>query len=470
MHIDSNITAKDLSKPVARLFELAQQKVRLLDRSWDASKGTPVFTVEGKYTTRGWTEWTQGFQYGSAILTFDATGDRELLDLGRKQTLDRMAPHVTHIGVHDHGFNNLSTYGNLRRLMREGRIEHNAWEMHFYDLAIKASGAVQAARWSGVPVPKTSARLAHSTGLGYIYSFNGPHSLFVDTMRTIRILGVAWQLGHKLMHENDRAADLLKRAVLHGLCTNQYILFHGEGQHTYDVAGRTAHEATFNRNDGSFRSRGTQQGYSPFSTWTRGLAWAMLGYAEELEFFATIDAGKFEASVGLKKSDVVAAFESAARETCDHYLNDCAASDGIVYWDDGAPGLAKLGDWKLRPADPFNDYEPVDSSASAIAAQGLTRFGRYLGSAGAKYSAAGLAIAKRLLSDDYLATKPEHQGLLLHSVYHRPNGWDHVPADRKVPCGESSMWGDYHLLELGLLIARLADSSKPYLTFFDAKP
>ena len=39
-----------------------------------------------------------------------------------------MLPHVTHVGVHDHGFNNLSTYGNLRRLMLEGKIKHDEWE------------------------------------------------------------------------------------------------------------------------------------------------------------------------------------------------------------------------------------------------------------------------------------------------------------------------------------------------------
>jgi unsaturated chondroitin disaccharide hydrolase len=465
MQIDSTIQPKDLSSPLERLFELASQKVRLIDKSWDVSRGTPVFTIEGKYTTRGWTEWTQGFQYGCSILTFDATGDRELLDRGRKNTLERMAPHVTHTGVHDHGFNNLSTYGNLRRLMHEGKIEHNDWELKFYELAIKASGAVQANRWSGTPVGKTSPRIADSTALGHIYSFNGPHSLFVDTMRTIRILGVAWQLGHYLAHENDRKADLLKRAVLHGLCTNQYLVFHGDSEQTYDVRGRTAHEGTFNRSDGSFRARGTQQGYSPFSTWTRGLAWAMLGYAEELEFFATIDERSFESSTGLKKSAVIAAFESAAKATCDHYINDCAAADGIVYWDDGAPGLAKLGDWRSRPADPFNDFEPVDSSASAIAAQGLLRLGKYLGDA--KYAAAGLTTARMLLSDAFLSTANEHQGLLLHSVYHRPNGWDHIPKGRKVPCGESSMWGDYHLIELGVYLSRMARGER-YLTFYDA--
>jgi hypothetical protein len=471
MQIDSNITPQDLSSSLTRLFDLAGQKVRRIEQTWDSGKGTPVFTVAGKYTSKGWTEWTQGFQYGCAILVFDATGDQELLELGRKNTLQRMAPHVTHTGVHDHGFNNLSTYGNLRRLMREGRTPRNEWELNFYELAIKASGAVQAARWSGVPVREPSPKIANSSALGYIYSFNGPHSLFVDTMRTIRILGSAWQLGHKLMHENDRAADLLKRLVLHGLCTNQYVLFHGDSRHTYDVRGRTAHEATFNRNDGNFRARSTQQGYSPFSTWTRGLAWAMLGYAEELEFFKTIDDRAFEQSVGLKKADVAAAFESAARATCDHYIDGCAAADGVVYWDDGAPGLAHMGDWAGRAAEPCNDFEPVDSSASAIAAQGLLRLGRYLGETGKRYTSAGLAVAKRLLSDDYLATDPEHQGLLLHSVYHRPNNWDYIPPGRKVPCGESSMWGDYHLLELGVYLQRLAGGAgaggRPYLTFFD---
>jgi hypothetical protein len=466
MNIDNKIKPADLSKQLDRLFSIASKKVVDLDRTWDRSRGTPVFTVEGKYTTRGWTEWTQGFQYGCAIFCFDATDDRKLFILGRERTIGSMPPHVSHVGVHDHGFNNLSTYGNLRRLMREGRVKHDDWEHEFYEFALKISGAVQAARWSGAPVVTPSPHSANSPSLGYIYSFNGPHSLFVDTMRTTRILGVAWQLGHVLMHENDRKADLLKRSVLHGLATNQYIIFHGDSDHSYDVRGRTAHEAIFNRNDGNFRCRSSQQGYSPFSTWTRGLAWAMLGFAEELEFFKTIPDAKFKVSVGLSKRDVMKVYEQAAIDTCDHYMDDCAANDGIVYWDDGAPNLHKLGDWRSRDADPHNDFEPVDSSASAIAAQGLLRLGRYLGaSKGKRYTQAGLTTARVLLDEPYLSTDPKHQGLLLHSIYHRPNNWDHIPRGRKVPCGESSMWGDYHLLELAVYLNRLIDG-KNYLTFF----
>ena len=80
--------------------------------------------MKGKYTSRGWTEWTQGFQFGSALLQFDATGDERFLELGRRKTIELMAPHVSHIGVHDHGFNNISTYGNL--LAADARGEDSA--------------------------------------------------------------------------------------------------------------------------------------------------------------------------------------------------------------------------------------------------------------------------------------------------------------------------------------------------------
>src|SRR5215469_16676157 len=115
-HPTMNIDYTNLLPATQRVFDLASKKVRLIEQTWEKSRGTPVFTIEGRFTTRGWTEWTQGFEYGCAILAFDATDDRELLELGRKNTLRHMAPHVSHTGVHDHAFNNISTYGNLRRL------------------------------------------------------------------------------------------------------------------------------------------------------------------------------------------------------------------------------------------------------------------------------------------------------------------------------------------------------------------
>jgi unsaturated chondroitin disaccharide hydrolase len=452
MKINSKLKPSDLLPKIDRLWEASAAKIRSIENNFDLGKGAPVFTIRGKYTARGWTEWTQGFQYGAAILQFDATGERAFLEIGRRKTVDVMAPHVTHFGVHDHGFNNVSTYGNLLRLMNEGRIPESEWERNFYEFALKCSGAAQARRWTAI-----------KGGGGYIYSFNGPHSLFVDTIRSLRALAVGHRLGHVLMEENDRKISLLERLVQHAASTARYSVFYGEGRDAYDVRGRTTHEAIFNLNDGNYRCPNSQQGFSPFTTWTRGLAWAMVGFAEELEFLETISDAELKPFGG--RGELKALWLKAARATCDFYIAN-TASDGIPYWDTGALNIHKLGDWASKRSNPLNAHEPVDSSAAAIAAQGLLRLGHYLkGAAGARYRQAGLTVLETLFDEPYLSTDPRHEGLILHSVYHRPNGWDYIPRGQKVPCGESSMWGDYHAREVALYVQRLA-KGEPYLKFW----
>jgi hypothetical protein len=380
--------------------------------------------------------------------------------------------------------------------MGEGKIPHNDREQDFLELALKVSGAVQAARWT---------RLADGTG--FIHSFNGPHSLFVDTIRSCRALGVAHQLGHVLMAEQDARISLLQRLVEHTLNTARYNVYYGAGRDAYDVRGRTAHEAVFNTASGVFRCPNSQQGYSPFSTWTRGQAWAICGFAEQLEFIATLRERKIDlfpegavvpseltdflgigveevmsdaaagGNAGPIEAAVLKTFLKAALATADHFLAHCCA-DGIPMWDTGAPNLHRLPtDYLSRRSDPFNAWEPVDSSAAAIAAQGLWRIGKYLSTASpgphtapvagdaARYQLAALTIARTLFAEPYLSADSRHQGLILHSVYHRPNGWDYIAPGQKVPNGESSMWGDYHARELALLLLREAQG-EPYLTFF----
>ena len=87
--MDRPRAARDLLPKIEHLFTLSAGKIRALEHRWRPTDGAPVFTVMGRYQARGWTEWTQGFQFGSAILQFDATGDRAFLDLGRSQ--DRRA-------------------------------------------------------------------------------------------------------------------------------------------------------------------------------------------------------------------------------------------------------------------------------------------------------------------------------------------------------------------------------------------
>ena len=454
--ITDKLTVERLLPKITQLWELSAGKIRAIDASCPPGASSPVFTRAGKYTAQGWTEWTQGFQYGAAILQFDATSDEEFLALGRRRTRDLMVGHVTHFGVHDHGFNNISTYGNLLRLLKEGKIPFNEWEKHFYELALKISGAVQAGRWTEI-----------KDG-GYIYSFNGPHSLFVDTIRSCRVLMLSHMLDHQLYTENDRKINLLDRALKHIRATADYAVYYGEGRDHYDEWGRTAHEIIFNTNDGNYRCPNSQQGYSGFSTWTRGLAWAMLGFAEELEFVETL--GKEELTVFGDKDEIEAFMLKAAKATCDFFIAN-SPTDGIAYWDTGAPMLYKMGDYLNKRADPFNNYEPVDSSASVIGAQALLRLGHYLQLKGEeneakKYRQAGLTVLETLLNEPYLRKDPEHHGLILHSIYHRPSGWDYIPKGSKIPYGESTMWGDYHARELVLYIQKILDKQN-YYTFFN---
>ena len=452
IRIDPELEPEHLRPKLDRFWALSGQKLDLIEHEYDSEKGAPVFTAAGRYTSRGWTEWTQGFQYGSALLQFDATSEQRFLEIGRRHVVNEMAPHLSHTGVHDHGFNNVSTYGNLLRLMAEGRIPEHTWERRFYELALKVSGAVQASRWTAIE------------GGGFIYSFNGPHSLFVDTIRSCRVLMLAHLLGHTLMGEGDRRINLAQRALSHLCTTARYSVYYGERRDAYDTRGRTAHESIFNTNDGSYRCPSSQQGYSPFSTWVRGLAWAMCGFSEELEVLRVLPDADLDLEGG--RTRLTQTLLRAARATCDFYIENTPTC-GVPYWDTGAPQLHELERYLDRPADPLNPHEPVDSSAAAIAAQGLLRLGSYLGNEreGRRYHQAGVRVLDTLLGEAYLSVDPCHHGLLLHSVYHRPNGWDYSPPGAKVPRGESSMWGDYHLREAALCLQRRLDGRGSYNFF-----
>ena len=214
------------------------------------------------------------------------------------------------------------TLTNLHKAL--GYVPHDPRELEFYDLAIMVSGAVQAARWTPT-----------ASGSGFIHSFNGPHSLFSDTIRSVRILCLAHRLGHMLMGEGDKPISLLGRAVEHVQTTSRFNVYFGQGRDTWDVPGRVVHESIFNTKDGNYRCPSTQQGYSAFSTWTRGLAWILCGYAEQLEFFRTVKPVELE-PLGVGKRAFVAMMEKAARATADFHIENSFA-DGVPFWDTGAP-------------------------------------------------------------------------------------------------------------------------------------
>ena len=202
--------------------------------------------------------------------------------------------------------------------MANGALPHDRWELEWCVQALRVSGCVQAARWTDL-----------GEGEGYVHSFNGPHSLFADTIRSMRSLALAHRLGAALHAEQDRRVSLLERWAAHLRATARYSVYYGEGRDIYDVLGRVAHESLFNPVSRTYRCPGTQQGYSPFSTWTRGLAWVLLGFSESLEFLRALDAAERAAVQG---PALEAMMLRAARATADFYIEHTSL-DGVPPWD-----------------------------------------------------------------------------------------------------------------------------------------
>ena len=76
---------------------------------------------------------------------------------------------------------------------------------------------------------------------------------------------------------------------------------------------------------------------------------------------------KLDLAIFNDKAAVMDRVREVSIAAAEHFIRE-TPTDGIPYWDTGAPGLAQLGDYQDRPAEPYNAFEPVDSSAAAISA------------------------------------------------------------------------------------------------------
>ena len=157
---------------------------------------------------------------------------------------------------------------------------------------------------------------------------------------SLRALALGHSLGHVLMGENDQPIALLERLLHHSETTAAYNVYYGEGRDAFDVRGRVAHESIFNMNDGNYRCPSSQQGYSPFTTWTRGLAWIITGYAEQLEFFETLADDDLAPYSG--KAEATAHILKAAKVTSDFYIENTASGRHPILGHRGT-GVASVG-------------------------------------------------------------------------------------------------------------------------------
>jgi unsaturated chondroitin disaccharide hydrolase len=174
--------------------------------------------------------------------------------------------------------------------------------------------------------------------------------------------------------------------------------------------GGTFHVVDYDTS-GRILSRGTFQGFSDSSTWSRGQAWAIYGFT--LAYRYTRDARMLQ----------------GAQRTAEYYLARLPA-DSVPNWDFNAPA----------------DQQQKDSSAAAIVASALQELSRYVGdpAVALRYRNAALAMLDSLASPAYLTPATSGgPGILLHgTAFYRtaikPQGED---------IDKSLIYGDYYLVE-----------------------
>jgi unsaturated chondroitin disaccharide hydrolase len=327
---------------------------------------TPMYTVGGRWAREGehWTHWCEGFFPGILWLLYKHTGDSDWREPAERYSRI-LEPRRHDRTVHDLGFLFLSTYQRWYRLTGDPALR---------DVLIEAGRTLALRRQKG----------------GYLASFIGPQSVFIDIMMNV---GIIFWAANATGDE-----DLRHIALEHCRTTARYLV---------RPDGGTAHEGIFDLETGQFLRQTTHQGWSAESTWSRGLAWALYGFTAAWRL-----SGETE-------------FLTTARHCADYYLRRAPA--GLVpYWDFDLPREAP---------------QLWDSSAGAIAASGLWDLAEAVDDPADRqhYQGAALTLLQTLCSEQFLArNRPEWEGILRHGVYHLHKG---------LGVDESVAWGEHFFVE-----------------------
>lgn len=328
---------------------------------------TPMYTVQGKWDREGekWTHWCEGFFPGILWLLHKSAG----VDSFRApaEALSRkLEPRRFDRTVHDLGFLFFSTYYRWYRLTHEPALK---------DIILDAGRTLALRREKG----------------GYLKSFIGPESLFIDIMMNVGII---------LWTANETGSKALREIALEHCRTTQRTIVREDGS--------TAHEGIFDLDSGVFLRETTHQGYGPNSAWTRGLTWSLYGFTAVYRL-----SGEKE-------------FLDTARKCADCYLRGAAVTGMVPLWDFDIPA---------------DGPRLWDSSAGAIAASGLWDLSEAVEDEPSreKYRLAALTALETLCGPEFLAKgDPTWEGILKHGVYH---------YHKNLGVDESVAWGEHFFVE-----------------------
>jgi unsaturated chondroitin disaccharide hydrolase len=331
----------------------------------------PMYTQAGKWKHEGhiWTQWCDGFLPGMMWIFGRYCGPDKP---DGKSWLEQAVRYSKPLeerkhdrSVHDLGFIFFSTYYRWHQLTRDP---------HAKEVVLAAA--------------RTLAGRFNDKGQ-YLRSFVAEDSLFIDIMMNV---GLIFYAAREL--NDKRLRDI---AVRHSLTTRRFLV-RGDGS--------VAHEGLFDLETGEFLRQSTHQGFRGDSCWSRGLTWALYGFALANEYSRD------------------PRFLQTAEACADYYITHTPA-DGVPPWDYSAPA---------------ENRRLLDSSAAAIAASGLLRLCRLTPDPmkGHFYWSTAIHILRTLVKHFVADHDSEWEGILRGGVYHIHKG---------LGVDESVMWGEYFFVD-----------------------
>ena len=348
------------------LYDFAATRLAATHQSMPANR-MPGITAENGTT---WSQidqnsWISGFFSGELWMMYRQTGDTSWRDAAKLRTA-AMSGSENDGGDHDIGFRVFNSYGQGIASLPDSDPDKAAYK-----------GKVLTAA--------STLSTRYRTTYNAIESWSGDR-VIIDNMMNLEMMFWAAENGA------SDATELYNRAVNHATTTmNEHVR----------ADGSTYHVVTFDPTSGDVVSKSTHQGYAAESTWSRGQAWGLYGFAMTYRFTNDQD------------------FLDTAKSLADYWLANMPV-DGLAPWDFDAPGTSV----------------PLDTSATAIAASALLELCTQVDPADAqRYFDAAETMLESLSGLDALTNEMDYDSILREGSI-RP-GEHH----------RGLIYGDYYFIE-----------------------
>jgi hypothetical protein len=367
--VNSDVTVRNAE--LSRLFQFAAVQLSNSVVQIANTNSYPRSTLtNGTWKISPVTDWVSGFFPGAMWYLYEQTGDAHFLAWARQWTAG-IASQQYVTNTDDVGFMLNTSFGNGYRLTGDPAYE-----------AILVQGARSLSnRFNPVVGCLADDRLLQPPQFEVI----------LDTM-----------MNSALLYRGDILSTdptLSSKAISHAVrtMTNQV-----------RADNSTFHKAIYSTTTGALLSLGTRAGASDSSTWARGHAWAIYGFA-----MAYRETGDLR-------------FLNTSQRCADYYLTN-VPSDYVPYWDFQAPGIPNA---------------PRDSSAAAITLSALLQLSQVATNLqdSARYWQGARQILSSLGSSNYLAQGSTSSGILLH-------GTGEPPQLPNPEVDVSLIYGDYYFIE-----------------------